>query len=143
MDYYTFRKYDSSRGQVSNPRGSVSLRRTLTFRGQHIMLSQLLAKDLNVKAGSHLAFTLDEKNPDRVFVRPADYADDEKDIQYTLSNMGGGKQQLRCTNASVVRHIHSIMGATKSCTCYVSPAATKINGKDHYQILVSCPININ
>lgn len=143
MPAYTFRRHDALRGVALNPNGHVSTRRTLNFRGCEIVMSALLADQLNVKAGNHLAFTYDEDHPDHIYVRTADDADDTRDIQFSLSSKQKDKHKLRCCNTAVVRHVLSQVGAKRSCTCYVSPEPTNIEGKEHYQILLSCPIQIN
>lgn len=140
MNAYTFRRHDSLRG-VENKRTSV--RRTLCFRGRVIVLSILLAQELGVKSGSHVAFTYDEDHPENIYVRAADDADDTRDIQNTLGCKYADGKTLRCTNSAVVHHVLSQVGAKTSCTCYVAPIPTNINGKEHYQILLSCPIQIN
>lgn len=141
MNAYTFRRHDSKRGVVTG--NNTSNKRTLYFRDSRIIPSILLANELGVKAGSHLAFTYDEDNPENVYVRTADDADDTKDIQCSLHGAKPGSKTLRCKNRAVVMHILSQVGAKASCTCYVSPTPTNINGKEHYQILLSCPIQIN
>ncbi len=143
METYTFRRLEARRGRTPNPVGTVSTRRTLNFRAGRIVLSHLLAEQLGVTAGSHLAFTYDEKKPERIYVRAADDIDDTKDIQSALSCLGKNNASLRCCNAAVVQHVLQQAGATTSCTLYVAPKPVAINGKNHYQILVSSPIRIN
>ena len=72
MAAYTFRRTDSWRGNVSNPKGSMSTRRTLNFCGKYIRLTKLMADHIGVTAGSHLAFTIDEDKPECIYVRQAD-----------------------------------------------------------------------
>ena len=140
MELYTFTRTEARRGQANSLGRPVS-RRTLSFRGQRIYLSTLLSMDLGLKAGAHVAFTYDEDRPERVYIRPADYPDDTKEIQMKLS--AASKRVLQCYNKAVVKHVLTFAEATEGCTCYVAAKPTKINGKDHYQILVSNPININ
>ena len=140
MNAYTFRRHDSLRGVV-NKRTSVA--RTLSFNGRVIVLSVLLEQEMGIKKGSHVAFTYDEDHPENIYIRTADDADDTKDIQNTVNCISGKIKTLRCTNSAVVRHVLNQVGAKKSCTCYVAPIPTNINGKEHYQILLSCPIKIN
>lgn len=143
MTPYTFRKSDSQRGKPHNPDGKPSTRRTLNFRDGRIVLSTLLAEQLGVTSGSHIAFTYDENKPERIYVRTADYHDDTKDIQSALAFIGTKKKVLRCCNTAVVQHVLQQAGAINSCTCYVAQKPTVINGKKHYQILVASPVMIN
>ena len=143
MEAYTFRKNDAHRGIAKNPRGSVSTRRALSFNRKHITLSKRLSDELGVSVGSHIAFTYYEEKPDHIFIRAADEPGDTKDIQYTLCLERRDKAVLKCSASAVINHVLSQVGASRTCTCYVSPKPTLINGKNHYQILVSCPIKIN
>lgn len=143
METYTFRRTDSWRGNVSNRKGSVSTRRTLNFCGKYIRLTKMLADHIGVTAGSHLAFTIDENKPEHIYVRPADEPDDTRDIQYELSYDHRSKGTLRCCSTCVVRHVLAHANAANSCTCYVAPTPTIIDGKKHYQVLVSSPYRTN
>ena len=142
MNAYTFRRFDTSRARANNTSGSTSTRRTINFNDRFIYLSCLLAEQLHLKEGSHIAFTMDEDKPERIYVRQADDIDDTRDIQCALSSQRRDRRNLRCSNKAVVEHVLYLVGATTSCTCYVAPNATKIGGKDHYQILVDCPLMI-
>ena len=139
MTPYTFRRTDSWREQA-NHKGGRPARCTLNFRDRYIFFSTQLAALLGLNADAHVAFTYDEDKPENIFVRSADFSDDTQDIQLCLSTAGRNKSILRCSNRAVVNHVLTHAGATKSCTCYVALKPTRIKGKDHFQILVSCPI---
>lgn len=143
MEAYTFRHNDSRRGISSNRTGSVSTRRTLNFNGKYIRLTKMLAEDMRLTVGRHLAFTIDEEKPERIYVRQADDKDDTRDVQFTISYDNKAKGTYRCAAKCVVDYVLQQVGATSKCTCYVSPKPTNINGKDHFQILVACPLMIN
>ncbi|MBR1525061.1 MAG: hypothetical protein IJ640_00175 [Prevotella sp.] len=143
MTPYTFRRTDSWKGESSNPKGSESTRRSLNFRDNKIYLSKMLSDQMGIVAGSHLAFTYDEDKPQNIYIRTADDPDDTHDIQSKVSYAKKSKGSLRCCNIAVVRHVLHHVGADRACTCYVSPSPILINGKQHYQILVGCPIMVN
>ena len=143
MAAYTFRRQDSWRGNVSNPKGSVSTRRTLNFCGKYIRLTKMMADHIGVTAGSHLAFTIDESKPNCIYVRPADEPDDTKEIQIPLLYDHKEHGTLRCCSSVVVKHVLNLANAKKSCTCYVSPTPTDISGKQHYKVLIENPYRVN
>lgn len=142
MNTYTFRKYDSARGKVNNPKGFESVKRSLHFYAKTgaIEISVLLTQQLHLDEKQHVAFVLHEDTPQRVYIRTADYPDDTPDIQCKLSFRK--KNTFRCTNKAVTQFINSIVGATSACTLYVSPVPTIIRGKEHYLILTSSPIMV-
>ena len=143
MTPYTFRHSDSWRGVVCNTKGTTSTRCTLNFCGLFIRLTKLTAEKLGVRAGSHLAFTIDEDKPECIYVRQADDADDTKDIQFTVQYDKKKCGTLKCCSTLVVKHVLQYANAKKSCTCYIASAPTIINGKNHYQVLVANPYRIN
>ncbi|MBE6319358.1 MAG: hypothetical protein E7075_00175 [Bacteroidales bacterium] len=142
MAAYTFRRTDSWRGNVSNPKGSMSTRRTLNFCGKYIRLTKLMADHIGVTAGSHLAFTIDEDKPECIYVRQADGPDDTKEIQFPLLYDHKEHGTLRCCSSVIVRHVLHFANAQKSCTCYVASNPINIDGKQHYQILLANPYRV-
>lgn len=139
MNTYTFRRTDAWRDQA-NRKGGRPARLTINFRDRYIFLSTELAAMLGVDTNAHVAFTYDEDNPKRVYIRTADAPDDAPDIKHSLSGSGRNGAILRCSNKAVTQHVLRHAGATKSCTCFVARKPTRIDGKDHFMIMLSCPM---
>lgn len=139
MNAYTFRRTDAWRDQ-SNRKGGRQAQATINFGDRYITISRQLASMLGVDTNAHVAFTYDEDKPDHVYIRPADYPDDTREVQHCLFGVGRNKAYLRCSNRAVTQHVLRHAGAAKSCTCFVARKPTSIDGKDHFQIMLSCPL---
>lgn len=140
MNAYTFRRTDAWReqtGQKGRP-----ARCTVNFNEYCISLSKQLSAMLGVKSGGYVAFTCDEDCPSHIYIRPAEYPDDDRIIQHKLSSAGRNKTVLRCFNRAVIEYMFELTRATKSCTCYVEQKPTSIDGKNHYRIMLHCPIRV-
>lgn len=141
MEAYTFKRVDSWKEQ-RNHKGGRPARLTINCRDRYISFSTGLRDKLKLQSGSHVAFTYDEDKPNHIYIRAADAPDDTCDIQIPLSYSGRNKSILRCSNKAVTRHVLEQVGAHVSCTCYIAPKPVKIANKEHYQIMVSCPVMV-
>lgn len=143
MTPYTFTRLDSRYGVAHNTRGSISNRRTLLFTGQRIIPSKMLAEQLRLVPGAHVAITMDEDNPSKIYIRRADDPDDNEKTQTArVSLYNKQKGILIFCSTPVVNHVLSVTEADISATLYVSPNATEIGGKKYYRIIVEQPFAI-
>ena len=138
---YTFANKESCRGKANNPKGGLSLRRSINVRHDGILLSQLLCKELGIVHGSHLSFAIDEKKPDSCYIRIADDPDDTPLTQTMLVGWANkSRNTLRCRNAEASRHILNRVGADSSCVVHVSPKPLIENGKSYYRLIIEAPV---
>lgn len=143
MTPYTFTRLDSQYGLAHNTKGSISNRRTMLFTGQRIVPSKMLAEQLGLVPGAHVAITMDEDNTSKIFIRRADDPDDNATTQTAKVSLGDRKKgTLVFCSVAVVNHVLSITEADISATLYVSPNATEIDGKKYYRIIVEQPFAI-
>jgi predicted nucleotidyltransferase len=96
---------------------------------------------LNLEQGAHIAITLDEDNPDKIYIRKADDADDNSETQ-TAKVYNHRLGTFKCRSRAVVEHVLSITEANTSVTLFVSPKPMVIEGKTYYRIIVESPLSI-
>lgn len=134
MTPYTFHSGDARKACQNN----ASQFRTLRFYGKNIYPSGLLAESLGLCAGSHVAVTLDEEHPERIYIRRADDADDNKSTQTAqVCTDSIRKGTLVFSSKAVVTHILGFFRGASTVTLYVSPNPTIIEDKNYYQIFTN------
>lgn len=143
MTPYTFRANDSRRAYSFASKGRPALYRTLNFRDRFIIPSKTLSEMLNLVHGAHVGITLDEDNPDKIYIRRADDDDDNSNTQTSCVCWDKAcRGTFRFSSKAVVEHVLSITEANTSVTLFVSPKPTVIEGKTYYRIIVESPLSI-
>lgn len=140
MTPYTFLSNDSRKELTCNPKGSKSTRCTLYFKGQNIVPSKMLAEQLKLKRGAHVAITVDEDKPSSIFIRRADDLDDNSNTQTAkVCWSSRSRGTYKFCSVAVVKHILSVIEAESSAVLFVAPKPTNICGKEYFRIITESP----
>lgn len=138
MRLYSFQRLDSYRGKEHR----YSNQLTLYVSPTTFILSGMLANKMGIHDGANVTIAFNEDDNSQVFIRKADSAKDNEHTQSATVRCAKNTNSFRFSHVEASRLILDATGAAHSVTLYVAPRASRIEGHDYYQLLITNPKRI-